>query len=338
MRLQSLVVCFPLLVGVPLVASPEAAHAASVSVSGYAQAGLPQMAPVEESFEDEPTEPPAIGSAQATDQLSGDTVSSAAQTEARAELGLLTVSATSSATGGAYFEFPPPGSSAQGVANPRLHFEDTIRVLAPDPSLSFLPGTLVVRLFLDATSAASSGAATPLSTGGRVEYVMNVGLGNCMGCFDGVFGFLNVDSSGSSVLGELPPLVFESRPLEFRFDQFVDLQVDLSAIATAIANSTDPNGVSRASFGGELRWGGVVEVRAGAAAAAAIVGGGGAAGPDESLACSIESISGIDWCLPVPEAHSDGLALAALLSLRAVSRRRARSDRTQCRSIRPLRS
>jgi hypothetical protein len=288
-------------------------------VSGYAQAGVPDQDVVEQSFADEQASGLAAGSAAAASSLPGDSVAAAASTDARARLGLLEVSASSTATGGAFFQFPPPGASASGVANPVLLFEDTIRVLAPDPSLSFLPGTLVFRLHLDAASTAASGAA-PVGNGGRVEHVLGVGLGRCLGCFDGSSGILSVSASGATLEGPQPPYVFETRPMEFLFDQFATLEVSLSAIATATATSADPQGVSSAGFVGELRWGGVAELRAGA-------GGGGAGGGSASLPCAIESASGIDWCQPVPEAAGGGAAGVALAGIAAARARRLRERR-----------
>ena len=283
-------------------------QAEGVRVSGFAQAGVPGEGVVEQTFQDEPADGPAVGNAEATAQRPGDTVFAASSTEARAELGVLEVTATSAAAGGTFFQFPLPGAIATGIANPILEFEDTIRFLAPDPSLSFQRGTAVLRLVLSGRSEASgSGALT--GDGGRVEHNISIGLGGCMDCFDGVSGILFASASGFTEQGELPPLVFESRPLGFWFDQFVTLRVSYSAIVTAIANSPDPE-VSQALLEGRLSWGGVIDLRADSA--------------EGSLSCDVESLSGIDWCQTVPEASGAGLALAAVLSLGAMARLRRR--------------
>ncbi len=283
-------------------------QAEGVRVSGFAQAGVPGEGVVEQTFEDEPADGPAVGNAEATAQRPGDTVFAAASTEARAELGVLEITATSTARGGAFFQFPPPGSIATGIANPVLEFEDTIRFRAPDPSLSFQRGTAVLRLVLSGRSEAS-GSGALMGDGGRVEHDIRIGLGGCLDCSDGVSGILSATAGGFTEQGQLPPLVFESRPLGFWFDQFVTLRVSYSAIVTAIANSPDP-AVSNALLEGRLSWGGVVDLRADSA--------------EGSLPCDVESLSGIDWCQTVPEPRGAGLALAAVLSLAATARLRRR--------------
>lgn len=291
----------------------DAARAVDVRVSGYAQAGVPEQGAVEETFLDERLVAPATGSAQAASALPGDTVSAAAATQVAAEYGLFDLTATASATGGAYFQFPASGGLAQGVANPQLRFRDTIRVLAPDPSLSFLPGTLVVRV-LAATTPSGSGAATPVGDGARVEWTMNVGLGTCPSCFDGASGRYTFDAIGITVEGPELPAVFESQPLPFRFDQPTTLELNFSTIATARATGIDPLATSTAELAGEVRWGGVVSVSAGSGVRAT---------SGDSLPCAIESLSGVDWCQAVPEADGTGLAAAALLLLAAAARARS---------------
>jgi hypothetical protein len=279
-----------------LAALPAAG--ASLRVQGFSQA---TNDPDFQDLVDEtaPIGPLAAGATSAGVAASGGG-SASGEVSAEADYGVLRARAIGTASG----PFLDPGNAVAG-GSIEAAWTDRFTIQPADPDLLLQDGTFVLEMTLDGSLTADAGGASQSNT--RAQYNLTVEAGTCSpGCnFKLVgeqsdFGLLG---GGQTFEGD-PVADFKSPPVPFVFGVPIDLSVELSAVAQAVAAEEPVTSSADADPTHTLVWNGLSEVR----------------NASQGLVTdfSVISDSGVDWSRPVPEPSSELGEEAALLGLAAL--------------------
>jgi hypothetical protein len=304
-----------------LLAVVGLARAQTVEVSGSAAAQI-DAALDQDSFSDTQAAGPLSGSTAVSTLGPGQSTTSC-QSSAEADHGSLRVAIDAAAQGDPALTVTPDGNLGTGSAG--AMFEDSVTVAPPHAGLSGATGTARVRVRIAGLVNADSGGA--LDSISQADYFVRVRFGprSCINlgteCWDGISGQSRDGGSlggGKSYEGTLLPAVFETKPLPFLFDQPFVLGVDLGATVQADADEEQFTTIASSDLGNTVEWDGFVEVRDG--------------GGQLVEGYSIDSLTGIDWALPVPEPkHAGSLAIVTLTWIGATARAR-RNDNAGLRA------
>lgn len=295
-----------------LLAAAVVARAQTVEVSGSASAQI-DAALDQDSFSDTQAVGPLSESTQVSILGPGESGTSC-QSSAAANYGSLRVAVGAVAQGDPALLIAPAGNL--GFGNAAATFEDYVTVVPPHAGLSGATGTARVRVQIAGLVNADSGGA--LDSIASADYFVRVRFGprSCIQlgneCADAIAGSSHDGGSlGGGILyeGTLLPAGFETKPLPFRFDQPFVLGVDLGATVQADADEEQVTTTATANLGNTVEWDGFVEVRDGGGA---LVEG-----------YSIDSLTGTNWALPVPEPeHAGSVAIVTLAWIGAMARAR----------------
>lgn len=329
-RRRSLIACLAL--PTSLLADAAVARAQTVEISGAVTAQIwldvSEIAVDQDGFTDTQPVGPLSGSTLAS-ALGPAESSISCESAADADYGTLRVSLAAFALGDPELLLTPDGNIGSGNAS--AMFEDYITVVPPEPGLDGSQGTARVRLQISGIVDADGGGSLDSNTHVTYSALVRFGSRNCpslgIGCSDAIAGTsrdLGSLGGGESYEGTLLPVAFETDPLPFLFGQTFPLGVELGLTAGADADEEQLMAVAIADLANTVSWDGFVEVRN--------------ASGDVVEGYSIDSLTGIDWALPVPEPDGASLLAATVLTGLAARRRRGMQARPATEVVPEVRS